>query len=55
MQEGCLRNMETFQHCRDKCLHSVVSDTTNLGVYPTHMTISVFPLIDAHFFFPRDS
>ena len=46
--------METFQHCRDKCLHSVVSDTTNLGVYryPTHMTISVFPPIDAHFFFP---
>ena len=45
--------METFQHCRDKCLHSVVSDTTNLGVYryPTHMTISVFPPIDAHFFF----
>ena len=25
--------METFQHCRDKCLHSVLSDTTNLGVY----------------------
>ena len=44
--------METFQHCRDKCLHSVVSDTTILGVYPTHMTISVFPPIDAHFFFP---
>ena len=43
--------METFQHCRDK--HSVVSDTTNLGVYPTHMTISVFPLIDAHFFFSQ--
>ena len=44
--------METFQHCRDKCLHSVVSDTTHLA---THMTISIFPLIDAHFFFPRDS
>ena len=44
--------MESFQHCRDKCFHSVVSDTTNLGVYPTHMTISVFPPIDAHFFFP---
>ena len=44
--------METFQHCRDKCLHSVVSGTTNLGVYPTRMIISAFPPIDAHFFFP---
>ena len=43
--------METFQHCRDKCLHSVVSDTTNLGVY-RYPTISIFPPIDAHFFFP---
>ena len=40
--------METFQHCRDKCLHSVVSDTTNLGVYDYQR----FPPIDAHFFFP---
>ena len=39
--------METFQHCRDKCLHSVVSGTTNLGVYPTRMIISAFPPIDA--------
>ena len=37
--------METFQHCRDKCLHSVVSALV-------FMTISVFPPIDAHFFFP---
>ena len=43
--------METFQHSRDKCLHSVVSDTTNLGVYPTHMTISVFLLLMPTSFF----
>ena len=53
MQEGCYRNIDTYmEHCRDKCLHSVVSGTTNLGVYPTHMITSAFPPVDAHFFFP---
>ena len=35
--------METFQHCRDKCLHSVVSDTTNLGVYPSVFFLLLMP------------
>ena len=44
--------METFLHCRDKCLHSVVYFYQHLGVNRTHMIINVFPPIDTNFFFP---